>query len=187
MRGNDLFSVDSRQILAMFDRLEGPELKKAELMTLRSSANILKKKTDQNFKQIGINLTLRRRETITRKNGKKVTKIRRIATVRVKNKDIQALVHILSDFRVHWFETGTNERHTKGYSYRTENNKIRRRVGRWGFFYQRKGRGRSTGSIEPHWFFREAQYQTERQIFDNIKNELSKAIIKIANNKNRRN
>lgn len=187
MRGREFFSVDSRQILAMFDSLEGPELKKAELMALRSSANILKKKTDENFKKTGVNLTLRRKETVTRKSGKKVNKIRRIATVRVKKKDMLALVHILSDFRVHWFETGTNERRTQGYSYRTERNKVKRGVGRWGFFYQRKGRGRSTGAIEPHWFFREAQNQTERQIFDNIKNELSKAIIKIANKKNRRN
>lgn len=181
------FKVDSREVMAMFNKLEGLELKKAELLALRNSANILKRKTDDNFRKTGINLALRRKDTVTRKSGKQKTKIRRIATVKVVRKDMIAKVHILSDYRVKWFETGTNERHTQGYSYRTEKNKVRRRVGRWGFFYQRKGRGRSTGAIKPHWFFRLAQSQTERQIFDNMENELSRAIIKIANKKNRRN
>jgi hypothetical protein len=179
--------ADGKEILDMLDRLSGPEMKKVELMALRSSANILKKKTDENFLKTGLNIPMYKKETITRKKtGKQVTKIRRVATVRVKVKDLLSLVHIMSNYLIPWFEFGTNERHTQGYQYRTEENKVKRKVGRWGFFYQRKGKGRRTGRIKPHWFFKLANDQTEQQIFSNIKNELSKAIIKIANKKGRK-
>ena len=48
--------ADGKEILDMLDRLSGPEMKKVELMALRSSANILKKKTDENFLKTGLNI-----------------------------------------------------------------------------------------------------------------------------------
>lgn len=174
---------DDKQIMMMLDNLSGPELKKAGLSALRAGGNILKKRTDENFKRTGIKMDLQRKEKITRKSGKEVTKIRRIATVKVIKKDMIVKVHIMSDFRVKFFEKGTKKRFTKGYRYRNEKHaywKGKRK------YYRKEGRGRYTGSIEPEWFFRDAQMQTERRIFDNIDKELSKAIVKIANKKNRR-
>ena len=59
--------ADGKEILDMLDRLSGPEMKKVELMALRSSANILKKKTDENFLKTGLNIPMYKKETITRK------------------------------------------------------------------------------------------------------------------------
>lgn len=171
---------DDREVMMMFKRLTGPELKKAELAALRSSANILKKRTDLNFKDTKIGLSIRRKEKITRKNGKKINRIRRIATVKVLKKESAAIVHIMSDYRVKWFEKGTKERRTKGYRYRIASNIYRKGNRR---YYKKEGAARRTGSIDPRWFFRDAQNQTERQIFDNLDKEISKAIIKIANKK----
>ena len=181
MGGNSLYmKVDDRQVIMMFNRLTGPEAKKAELIALRNSGNILKKKTDENFKSTGINMELRRKEQITKKNGKTVNKIRRIATVKVIKKDMIVKVHIMSDFRVKFFEKGTKKRHTKGYRYRNEEHVYRKGRRK---YYKKDGKGRNTGSIKPRWFFRDAQSQTERKIFDNMDKELSKAIVKIANKK----
>lgn len=186
MRDGLSLQVDGKQVFDMLDSLSGPDLKKAQLMALRNSANILRRQTDQNFKKTGIGMDLRRKQTIKRKDGKEVTKIRRIATVKVVRKDMIAKVHILSDYRVKWFEMGTKVRHTKGYKYRTDENKRYKKVGRWGFVFERTGKGRRTGHINSYGFFKQAQEQTERKIFENIKRETTKAIQKIANKKGRK-
>lgn len=176
-------TLDDKEVIAMLDRLNGPEVKKAAIEALRKGGNVLKKQTDANFKATGIRMKTRNKVTIKKKDGKKKTKIRRIATVKVIKKDLMVKVHIMSDYRVKWFEKGTTERHTKGYSYRNNSNKVRKKVGRWGFVYNRKGKGRRTGRIGAKWFFRDAQSQTESKIFNDINKYLSSAIVKIANKK----
>lgn len=143
---------------------------------------ILKKKTDENFQNtsVGKNMAIYRKTTVTKKSGKKVNKIRRIATVKVLKKDMIVKVHILSDYRVKWFETGTKRRHTEGYMYRNKKFEYFKGLRK---YYKRKGRGRDTGSIKPEWFFRDAQRQTERPIFDNMEKLVTRAIIRIARKK----
>lgn len=158
--------VEKDEITQMLKRLSSNELRKAELSTLRKSANILARETTKRFKE-NINIDNRRVSTINKK-GKNVTKIRRVATVKVHRGKIEAKVNIMSDFRLKFFEMGTKERHTKGH-------KI---IGNF-----RKGKGRRTGSIKAGWYFRSAQQDTERQIFDNMDNLLSKEIVRIANKK----
>lgn len=167
--------VEKDEITLMLKRLSSKELRKAELSTLRKSANILARETTKRFKE-NINIDNRRVSTINKK-GKTVTKIRRIATVKVHRREMAAKVNILSDFRLKFFEMGTKERHTKGRKIVGEHIKKGRK------YLLRKGKGRRTGRIKAGWYFRSAQQDTERQIFDNMDNLLSKEIVRIANKK----
>ena len=158
--------------------LAGPEVKKAAVSALRKSANILAKETDKQFRG-HINIGKARVDTITRKNGKSVRKIRRISTVKVSRQDLSAKVHILSDFRIKFFEMGTRERRTKGYKIVGSYRKGKRK------YLIREGKGRRTGRISAGWYFLKAQQLTERQVFDSIETNLSQAIEKIWNKKNK--
>lgn len=150
---------DDKQVLMMLNNLTGKEIKKAAVSTLRKAGNILARKTVQNFKATGIGLATVRKETIKKRNGKTKLVTRRIASVRVDRKKLSAKVHIMDDYRVKWFEKGTRER-------------------KW-----IRPPFKESGKIEPQWFFRDAQNQTESKIFSTIDKELSKQIIKIANKK----
>lgn len=171
---------DDREVMMMFKRLTGPELKKAELAALRSSANILKKRTDLNFKDTKIGLSIKRRTVrfVSKKTGKERKKILRIATVRISSKKMEAKVHIMSDYRVKWFEMGTVERYTHTRRATVIDGRGDKRVLKF-----KTIRSKYVGKVKARWFFRDAQNQTERQIFDNLDKEISKAIIKIANKK----
>lgn len=172
-------TVDYGVVLRAMNSLDSKNTKKVILATLRKAANILKKETDRRG-EIATHIRKYRKETIVTKKGKKKEKIRRIATVNVSRKNLEALVHILSDYRVKWFEMGaakkgTADRKTKGYRYRNETHK--KRKGKR-FVYKLDGKGRNTGRIEPKHFFRDAQRATESQCFSYIKTNLSREIIK---------
>ncbi len=167
-------AFDSRQFDAMMESLTGPELKKAALRTLRSSANILKKETERQFRsKVNINGI---RIKYKNKKGKEVTKWKRIATVKVDPKELSAKVHILADFRAKFFEMGTKERRTKGHKV---TGRYRLRPG--GRVYKRrKGKGGARGRITAGWHFRKAQQLTEGPIFENIDKLMSKELIRIS-------
>lgn len=181
MAGKSGFYVDDKAVMMALKELDGPETKKAALATLRKGANILKRKTDE-LGEKAVHISRYRKETITTRKGQKRTKIRRISTVKVSRRALQAIVHIMSDYRVKWFETGTEERRTKGYGYRNESQRYRKGNR---FFFRRKGKGRPTGKIGPTWFFRKAQSLTENQVFNYVKSNLSKEILRIWNKKNK--
>lgn len=169
-------TFDARQVVKMLDRLNGVEMKNAAVSALRKGANILAKKTTSNFRS-KIKINAKRTEIIKRGNGKNIKKIRRIATVKVDKKKLAAKVHIMSDFRLKFFEMGTKERRTKGYRITGAYYKGRRK------YLRRKGKGRRTGRIKPGWYFRSAMNETEHAVFASIESNLSKAILRIANKK----
>lgn len=173
------FQVDDTQVKIMFDALTSEEMKKVGLSALRKGAVILQKETERRFKS-KINID-NRKVTVTKSNGKTKEKIRRIAALKVLKKEMAVKVHIMSDFRLKFFEQGTKTRETKG---RKNLGSFQLRKG--GRKYTiRTGKGRRTGSIKAGWFFKDAKASKEKEIFDSLDSTLSKEIIRISKKKTR--
>lgn len=166
-------SFDSHQFNAIVRGLTGPEMKKVFIGALRTSGNILKKETDKQFKsKIAIGDTRVKRKN---KNGKEITKWRRLATVKIDKRTPEAKVHIMGDFRAKFFELGTNMRRTKGHKI---TGYYRLRPG--GRQYRRRsGKGGNRGRIIAGHFFLKAQQITERKIFDNTEVVITKYVMKV--------
>ena len=94
MAGKSGFYVDDKAVMMALKELDGPETKKAALATLRKGANILKRKTDE-LGEKAVHISRYRKETITTRKGQKRTKIRRISTVKVSRRALQAIVCLL--------------------------------------------------------------------------------------------
>jgi hypothetical protein len=164
--------VDATQVNALFKALTGKQQNQAIMGALRSSARILQKETESQFKkEVNLNGYTVRRKT---KSGKEKLKWKRIATVKVNNKEQSAMVHIMADFRAKFFEMGTKDRRTKGHRI-TGEFVVGKRI-----YRKRSGKGGYRGKIKAGHFFRKAQELTEGKIFQNMDNEMTKSIIRIA-------
>jgi hypothetical protein len=165
--------VDSKRLNGLLNALSGKQMKQAINATLRSSARILQKETDKQFKQ---NIPgLKVRKDSKKSDGKSVWK--RIAEIRVHSKEQYAEVHIRGDFRARFFEGGTKPRYTK--SHRLTGEYYTRRDG--GRKYRgRTGKGGYRGKIEAGHHFETAQRLTEHYIFQNMNAEMTKQIMRIA-------
>ena len=152
--------IDASEVLAMLGNLSGKQMNQARKMALRKSAKILQKATRRELHGVakGTNKKHKNKRTgsiwKTMDSGVKATIF--------KNGD-EAHVNIMGEFRLKFFELGTKARFTKGK--------------RKGLFS--RGKPAHRGSISAKHFFRKAQQKTERQIFDNMNNELSNSIKKI--------
>lgn len=183
MAGKSGFYVDDKVVVEALRSLNGKEMKSAARSAVRKSANILKKETDRLFAN---NTKLTKRDImVTTRKGKVIRKAPGKAMVKIYQDKVtktpSAKVHILQDYMMKWFEMGTKERRTKGRKIIGEYRK--REGGRW--YRWRMGKGRRTGKIEPRRLFRKAQSLTERQVFNSIETNLSQAIKKIWNKKNK--
>lgn len=169
MRTSGGISFNYKAFAVMASNLTGDEIKKAKLRTVRYSANILKKETDSKY------LFLRKRKEKPQ-SQKKRTFRKGQAVVKVDTRTGIAKIHIMGDYMMKWFELGTKERKTKGrkiigyYTLRAGGRK----------YLLRKGKGRRSGSINPHYYFRSAQNATEQRIFSEMKTRMTEEIHKIA-------
>lgn len=177
---NDLVSVDSTDVVEMFERLTGKERKNVYCLELKKAAIILVNETTARFKS-KVRKNKNKEYVLRRKSGRVVLKNRRIAAVKINRKKYEAKVHIMEDYKTKWFEMGTRSRRTKGhrnvgyYRLKPGGRKYALRIGKPG----------NRGQIQPGYFFRDAQRAKEREIFDSIETNLSKAILKMANKKAR--
>ena len=157
-----MIEFDDSQVLNLFAALSGKDQTKAMKTALRKAAQILIKKTKSNLKNIVKNST------------KKSTKYGKALQSGIKakvNKDgTEAKVHIMGDFRLKFFETGTKDRYTRGH-------KI---TGYEGRHLKRSGKGGFRGAITGKNFFKSAQKESESQVFSSIDTLLSESIQKIA-------
>lgn len=80
-----------------------------------------------------------------------------------------ARVHIMKDYRMKWFEKGTNERYT---GYKIRDGKYERR-------YNATDSKHSTGRMDALYFFREAREMSEGQIEEAIMKSINNAYQKI--------
>lgn len=167
---NDGIQVDASRCFALFRRLDTKNQRKVSRAALRAAANKVKKQAVKNLQGV-IGHNVRKTTIYTRRNGK--TEKRSLARgIKVVSRDAEtAKVHIMGDYRLKWFEMGTQPRTTKGR--RTKANKIPMR--------RASGRGRifkETGKLG--WFARAVKAK-EPEAARDIEEALKKHILKQAN------
>lgn len=141
--------VDSKQVINLFADLTGKQQKQAHKAALRKSSSILVKETKKQLRKvIG--------KAINHKNKWNGKTLGSGIKTSVDKKGESAKVHLLGDFRLKFFEMGTEKRHIK-------KNKANR------------------GKIKPSYYFKQAKANKEREIFNSIDQLLTQSIVKIAN------
>lgn len=153
MNNDAEFTVDVKQVIAMFNKFNAKLKKKTFSTALRKAANILRKQTVTNLRQV-----VKRTRTKNKWNGKTLE-----SGIRIKiAKSAQAAkVHIMNDFRLKFFEMGTSDRYVT---------KVKGK---------RLKKSRYTGRIDAKRFFQKAKQSTETQVFNSIEQHLIDVIKKI--------
>lgn len=113
MTPEDGIQVDASRCYALFRRLSTKNQRKVSRAALRAAANKVKNEAVKNLQGV-IGHSVRKTTTYMRKNGK--AERRSLARgVKVVSKDAEtAKVHIMGDYRLKWFEMGTDTRKTSG-------------------------------------------------------------------------
>jgi hypothetical protein len=169
MMETDGIHVDASRCYALFRRLNTKNQRKVSRAALRGAANKLKKEAVKNLQQV-IGHSVRKTTTYTRANGK--TDKRSLAKgvrVVVSGPD-EAKVHIMGDYRLKWFEMGTQYRTTKGTRRKGKKIPLRRASNRGKVFKDTSKLG----------WFAKAVNAKEPEAARDIENELIKHIKKQA-------
>lgn len=148
--------VDDKELQKALSSLDSRNHRDAIRKALVKGANIAKKEAKKNLKHI-LN-PIRKKSKY--KNGKDKADISKGILIGSKGKDPfkdGVSLHLMGDFRLKFFEMGTDERSTK------------------------KGYNRGVHKKTP--FFKPALDSCEEQVFDTIKKEIDVQIIKKANRK----
>ena len=153
--------IDDKQILELFKDLSPKKQKQVHKNALRKSANILVKQAKQNLRDVtskykSKSTNLKNGWHIkTNRNGKVTVKsLQDGIKLKVSQEAEQAKVHIMGDFRLKWFELGTNVRQTK--------------------------KGYNRGQMSPSYFFKNAREATELEISNTLQNNIRESILKAA-------
>lgn len=167
---NDGIQVDASRCYALFRRLSTKNQRKVSKAALRGAANKIKKEAEKNLQQV-IGHSVRKTTTYTRRNGKTVKQsLARGIKVVARNSET-AKVHIMGDYRLKWFEMGTQSRTTKGR--RTKAKKIPLR--------RASGRGRIFSEASKLGWFAKAVNSKEQEAARDIEEALVKHIQRQAN------
>jgi len=110
----DGIQVDASRCFALFRRLSTKNQRKVSRKALKEAGNKLKKEAAKNLQQV-IGHNVRKTTTYTRANGK-TEKRSLVKGIKVTARNPEtAKVHIMGDYRLKWFEMGTQPRYTKGH------------------------------------------------------------------------
>ncbi len=143
-----ILEIDARQVYRMFANLSLKNQTKAHREALKKGSSILVTAARRNLrKELGT--------TATKKASKTGKSLQSGIRYWVGKQGNFAKVHIMGDYRLKWFEKGTDSRKTKN-------------------------KGLNRGRISGRYFFKEAKSQTEAKVFNSITDYLKKAIIKLA-------
>lgn len=148
--------VDDKELQKALSSLDSRNHRDAVRKALVKGANIAKKEAKKNLKHI-LN-PIRKKSKY--KNGKDKADINKGILVGSKGKDPfkdGVSLHLMGDYRLKFFEMGTDERSTK--------------------------KGYSRGSQKKTPFFKPALDSSEEQVFETIKKEIDVQIIRKANRK----
>lgn len=140
--------VNDKDVMNMFYELSPKRQKEVYRTALRTSSNILIKQARSNLKTII-------KSSITKKSPKTGKSLSSGIKMSIDRAATQSTIHIMGDFRLKFFEKGTNIRKTK--------------------------KGYNRGSIAPKYFFKAAVAATEEQIFSNMDKTISESIIRVNN------
>ncbi len=146
--------VDSTQLDALLNALDDDNVRRTILFNaVKAGGEVLRKQTISNLSSSGFNSS-------SMQKGVKMKSDKNY---------IETTVSIMGDYRLKWFEKGTNARYTKGAKITGVDENSSR------YALRRTGKPRYTGSIKPHYFFRQAR-DNESAINDAITQSIDNAL-----------
>jgi len=159
-------TIDSKEVDQLLDSLSDTGLMNKILFdAIKEGARVLRDKTKQSFRSEmgGVASNISRFTRKPFEDG---------VTVKTEKAYVEAKVSIMGDPRMKWFETGTQDRYTKGrkivgYS-GTKRNKL-----------QREGKGHWTGRITENYFFKKARQSSESSMDEAITKSIDNALRKL--------
>ena len=149
--------VDDREVIQALSRMSFKQMNKAYRNGMKKALDPILKQTKVNLRTSGIRNV---NKPYIGKNGKKYKSMLQGVKTSVymgNTEDSYGKVHIMGEFRLKWFEKGTNLRHTR--------------------------KGWNRGSITPKWFFRSAVSQMGKEAVDNLDENIRESILKAFNKK----
>ena len=157
MKGENGVNVDDREIIKALSRLSFKQMNKAYKEGMKKALDPIIKQTKINLRNSGIRNV---NKPYIGKNGKKYPSMIQGVKTSVyigDTEDSYGKVHIMKEFRLKWFEKGTQLRKTS--------------------------KGWNRGSIKPKWFFANAVSQMSKQAAESLDENIRNSIIKAFNNK----
>lgn len=150
-------TVDDKEIIKALSNLSFKQMNKAYRNGMKKSLDPILKQTKQNLRNSGIRNV---NKPYIGKNGKKYISMLQGVKTSVyigDTEDSYGKVHIMKEFRLKWFEKGTQLRKTR--------------------------KGYNRGSIKPKWFFATAVRQRQNEAVNNLDENIRNSIIQAWNKK----
>ena len=154
---NGGIKVDDKDVIVALANLSFKKMNKAYKDGMKKSLDPILKQTKVNLRASGIRNV---NKPYVGKNGKSYKSMMQgvKSSVYIGNtEDSYGKVHIMKEFRLKWFEKGTQIRKTS--------------------------KGWNRGSISPKWFFRTAVNQRSKEAIDNLDENIRNSILKAWDNK----
>ena len=154
---NGEIRVDDREVIKALANLSFKKMNSAYKKGMQKSLEPILKQTKANLRSSGIKHVSR---PYIGKNGKKYKSMMQGIKTSIymgDTEDSYGKIHLLGEWRLKFFEMGTNERHTR--------------------------KGWKRGSIKPKWFFRNAVNQKGKEAVDNLDKNIRDSILKAWNKK----
>lgn len=149
--------VDDKEVIRALSRLSFKQMNKAYREGMKKALDPIIKQTRINLRNSGIKNV---GKPYMGRNGKKYPSMIQGVKTSVyigDTEDSYGKVHIMKEFRLKWFEKGTQLRKTR--------------------------KGYNRGSIKPRWFFANAVRQKSREAAASLDENIRNSIIKAFNNK----
>ena len=150
-------TVDDKEIIKALSNLSFRQMNKAYRNGMKKSLDPILKQTKQNLRNSGIRNV---NKPYIGKNGKKYISMLQGVKTSVyigDTEDSYGKVHIMKEFRLKWFEKGTQLRKTR--------------------------KGYNRGDIKPKWFFATAVRQRQNEAVNNLDENIRNSIIQAWNKK----
>ena len=150
-------TVDDKEVIKALSNLSFKQMNKAYRNGMKKSLDPILKQTKQNLRNSGIRNV---NKPYIGKNGKKYISMLQGVKTSVyigDTEDSYGKVHIMKEFRLKWFEKGTQLRKTR--------------------------KGYNRGSIKPKWFFATAVRQKQNEAVNNLDENIRNSIIQAWNKK----
>lgn len=150
-------TVDDKEVIKALSNLSFKQMNKAYRNGMKKSLDPILKQTKRNLRNSGIRNV---NKPYIGKNGKKYISMLQGVKTSVyigDTEDSYGKVHIMKEFRLKWFEKGTQLRKTR--------------------------KGYNRGDIKPKWFFATAVRQRQNEAVNNLDENIRNSIIQAWNKK----
>ena len=154
---NGSVTVDDKEVIKALSNLSFKQMNKAYRNGMKKSLDPILKQTKQNLRNSGIRNV---NKPYIGKNGKKYISMLQGVKTSVyigDTEDSYGKVHIMKEFRLKWFEKGTQLRKTR--------------------------KGYNRGDIKPKWFFATAVRQRQNEVVNTLDENIRNSIIQAWNKK----